>query len=383
MFPFFKNFNRILPVIFLPVFACLVFISLADTSYAAKPSKDKIPPVISELRVESVTQNSAVVMWTTDEPADSDIKYGVAPKTNINGPRDTVLVVVHAIALSELAAETIFTFCAESRDEAGNKAEGCGTFTTVAIPPPPPPPGPSSGGGGGGSVRPTLAHVSGYAYPSAVISATLRGLPFGSELKEETTAAPDGFFKISFSKFLQGLYVLSISATDANGSSSAIKRYQFDFRESDAPLIRDAVIMPPTMILSQNVLRWGDDIAVSGSAVPDTGVLINVHDVSYEVKSDSSGHYEATINTARFSPGKISVRARSSMVSGFGHDYSPSQTIVLSVSSVPKADINADGIVNIIDFSRFLAKPIDMNGDSVVNSTDVSIFLRAFGSLTP
>lgn len=124
-------------------------------SFAVTHDKDKTPPVISELRAESITDNSSVVLWTTDEPADSDIKYGVNPRTNINGPNDSTLVLSHAIALSGLAAETAYAFCVQSRDEANNKAEACDIFTTTAVAPP----------GAGSGARPTYASVSGFAYP--------------------------------------------------------------------------------------------------------------------------------------------------------------------------------------------------------------------------
>jgi hypothetical protein len=384
--------------------------------YAAKPDKDKISPVISELRVESITQNSVVVMWTTDEPADSDITYGIAPKSNLRGPWDRTLVVFHAIALSELEAGTVYAFCVESRDEANNKSEECATFTTVFVPPPdifqcndgidndgdgkidmvdpgcsnlsdndeldtippPPPPGPSSSGGGSGGARPTLASISGFAYPNASISVILRPVFFGETLEKETTAATDGSFSVAFEKFPQGLYTFSVSGKDVRGVSSARKGFVFDFSAGDAPLFKEEINMPPTLSIARDVIAWGDDVLASGTTVPGTGVLVEIAGTSYEVTSDDTGHYEILINSARFTPGKISLRVRSSLISGFGHDYSPSQTIVLSVTSVPKADLNADGRIDIVDFSRFLTKPIDMNGDSVINSTDVSIFLRAF-----
>jgi hypothetical protein len=48
---------------------------------------------------------------------------------------------------------------------------------------------------------------------------------------------------------------------------------------------------------------------------------------------------------------------------------------------VAKADLNADGTVDMVGFSRFLAKPVDMNGDTKINSADVGIFLRAFSGM--
>lgn len=338
---------------------------------AKKPDKDKTPPVITDLRVESITDNSAVVRWTTDEPADSDIRYGIDPHTNINGPFDPALVLDHAIALSGLLAETTYAFCIRTRDAANNKAEACGTFTTIAVPTPP------VSAGGGGTVRPTLARISGFAYPNAHIAASLRSLPFGNTYKQDITAAADGAFALGFDSFPQGLYLFSVTAEDSSGAVSARKGFQFDFSRGDAPLFKEQVVIPPTLVLERSVVSWGDDILVKGSTVPNSGVLVEVGDVAYEAKADDSGAYEILINSARFAPGKTSVRVRSAFVSDFGYDYSPSKTVTLTLSSVPAADLNEDGVVDIKDLSIFITSPKDMNNDGVVNSTDVSIFLQA------
>lgn len=437
----------------------LATVIFSHTVYVAKAAaKDQTPPVISGLHVESITQNSAVVAWITDEPAETDIDYGVAPKLNQHGTRDRTLVVTHAIGLIGLVSNTAYDFCALSRDANQNRAEACGNFTTAMEPPPPstkpvinsftaspqdiqdgesttlswsvtnaatisidqgvgtvagtskivsptatttytlsatnavgtvsaqttvgvsvapsPPTPQTSSGGGGGGARPTLASVTGFAYPEAKVTVALRGLPFGSLIEQETTAAKDGSFTASFTKFPQGFYVFTVSATDRNGNSSAVKGFQFDFSSGDAPLLKDAVVIPPTISLARDAIARGDNIAVSGYAQPLQQVLIDIGGIGYEATSDAQGAYQALINTARFAPGKISVRAR---LSSSERDFSLSKTLILTATTVPEADINKDGIVNIADLSAFLAHPVDINGDGKVNAMDVSVFLRAFG----
>lgn len=345
----------------------------------AKPNdKDKTPPVISDLRVESITESSAVLLWTTDEPADSEVRYGIDPKTNIHGPSDAMLVLSHAVALSDLTVDTTYAFCARSRDEANNLADSCGTFTTTSEPPPPPG-GPSPTGGGAGFSEPPKpqAAISGFAYPDAVVRAMLQKLPFQETIEKTASTAPDGSFSIAFDRFAYGFYVFVFSATDRNGATSALKGIQFE-SPIGSKIEKEQVLIPPTLILGRTVVAWGDDLAVSGSAMPNTGVLVQVGDVSYETKSDDAGTYTMLINTARLTPGKISIRARSSAISDFGYDYSLTKTFTITATAVPKADLNADGVVNIKDFSIFLSHPVDMNGDGKVDSTDISIFLRAF-----
>lgn len=452
-----------------PLFALVLFLTGTATAFAVPPPRDRTPPVISNLHAELITTNSVLIVWTTDEPADSDIKYGISPKTNINGPGDSTLVLSHTIALSGLVAATGYDFCVESRDAANNKAQACGTFTTLAVPPPdttapvitahadinvqapdaggvivsytlptatdnvdgpvavsctpasdslfalgstvvtctahdaasntaashftvgvsltppppppPPPPTPVSIGSGGGA-RPSYAYVSGFAYPGALISVALRALFSGTDLVKETTAESDGSFSAAFSSFPQGAYFFTVTAKDSTGASSARKGFQFDFSSGDAPLTKEKIIMPPTLWPARETIAWGDNLQVFGNTVPRSGVLVEAGGVLYETKSDDTGLYNILINTARFAPGKLSIRARSSLISAFGYDYSPSKTVVLTLSSVPKADLNGDGKVDMVDFSIFLSKPADLNGDGKVNAADVSVFLKAFSGMS-
>lgn len=348
------------------------FVTAAPADKDKGKDKDKTPPVITELRADAVSESSATIAWTTDEPADSDIKYGIDPHTNINGPADTTLVISHAIVLSGLAPETTYAYCIRTRDAANNKAEACGTFITLAVPPPTP-------SGGGGSQPPQAKFVvSGYAYPRATIALSLQGIPFGDTYAKEIKATHDGAFAVEFTKFPKGLYAFTVLATDAGGATSARKGIQFELLKAGEQFSKDRVILPPTISVARDVVAWGDDLVVSGSAMPNTGVLIDVEGRVFETKSDANGSYELLINTAQFAGTKISVRARTAMVSKSGYDYSLSKIVTLSSSAMPTADLNADGAVDVTDFSIFLAKPIDVNGDAKTNATDVSIFLRAF-----
>ena len=356
------------------LFGAKLLLAAHDGDTGKEKGKDKTPPVITELRVESITNNSAVVMWTTNEPSDSDIKYGIDPHTNINGPHDPTLVLSHAIALSGLTLETTYAYCVTSRDESNNKTKECGTFVTTALPPPTP-----AEGGGGAWVAPNRIFVTGFAYPHAKIHAVLQQLPIGRDFEADTTAdSNNGSFSVKFQNFPRGLYSFTIFAVDNDGIHSVRKGIQYEFKQANSALFREKVLMPPTITLGRDVIAWGDDIAVSGNTIPHTGVLVQAGNIFYETKSDKTGHYEILINSVRFAPGKLSIRVRSSLISDFGYDYSFSKTVTISSTSVPKADLNADGVVNMKDFSIFLMKPVDINDDNKVNAADLSIFLRAF-----
>lgn len=123
-------------------------------SQLPEPGADITSPEIFEIRVKPGI-NSAIIYWFTNEPADSQVAYGL---TNQLGLLKTSasLVENHAIFLSNLSPDTVYYFKIISADESGNQAVGLydgeeiGTFKTLpaeTIPPAPPAGGqPPSGG---------------------------------------------------------------------------------------------------------------------------------------------------------------------------------------------------------------------------------------------
>jgi Peptidase family C25/Propeptide_C25 len=86
----------------------------------ADASIDGEAPVISGVEVIEVTDDSAIIHWTTDEPADSTVTYGegVPDLTESNGTMSTD----HMVEITELLDCTPYYFEVASRDEAGNLA---------------------------------------------------------------------------------------------------------------------------------------------------------------------------------------------------------------------------------------------------------------------
>ncbi|MBA4148226.1 MAG: family 10 glycosylhydrolase [Verrucomicrobia bacterium] len=82
---------------------------------------DNTPPVISALRLVSVTSNACVIAWSTDELSDSTVEYG-ATSTYGETITDTTRVANHTIALNDLSPATTYQFRVISRDAAGNEA---------------------------------------------------------------------------------------------------------------------------------------------------------------------------------------------------------------------------------------------------------------------
>ena len=117
--------------------------SSAGTSFAlvapAPPPppapKDTTPPTISQVAVTSVTATSAVVTWTTSEPASSEVDYGLTTGYGL-AATDGKLVTSHSMPLQSpmVIAGTTYHFIVKSADQAGNGAASSdSTFMTTGL----------------------------------------------------------------------------------------------------------------------------------------------------------------------------------------------------------------------------------------------------------
>jgi hypothetical protein len=96
---------------------------------------DTTAPQISAVQTGSVTRNSAVVTWTTDEPADGQVQYGTTTALGVIMSGGSALGTVHQIQLSGLSPDSVYYLRVKSADAAGNLAtSSTSTFTTLAAP---------------------------------------------------------------------------------------------------------------------------------------------------------------------------------------------------------------------------------------------------------
>ncbi|MBC7226327.1 MAG: PQQ-binding-like beta-propeller repeat protein [Thermoflexales bacterium] len=92
--------------------------------------EDTTPPVISNVQVLGVTFYSATVAWQTDEPATSEVEYGL---TSSYSSRITQggAVTEHRVAITGLRPDTLYHFRVCSTSAGGRSCSGDGTFTTL------------------------------------------------------------------------------------------------------------------------------------------------------------------------------------------------------------------------------------------------------------
>ena len=101
-------------------------------------SVDVTDPVVSNLSVSPITENSAVITWTTDEPANSQVNYGSTSSNWALTPIDYTKVTSHSVTLTGLTSGTLYKYRVMSTDDLGNTTQTPTypseyTFTTTAI----------------------------------------------------------------------------------------------------------------------------------------------------------------------------------------------------------------------------------------------------------
>jgi hypothetical protein len=81
---------------------------------------DLIPPQISSVGISSISDSGATISWITDEPANSQVEYGLAADDYEWAVQEAPLTMSHSIDLVELTAGTHYHFIVRSQDAAGN-----------------------------------------------------------------------------------------------------------------------------------------------------------------------------------------------------------------------------------------------------------------------
>jgi hypothetical protein len=94
-------------------------------------NSDTTAPAISALAAVDITDRSARLVWTTDEPADSQVSYGpdLSSASTVNADAQ---VTSHSLPLTGLSPNTTYHFVVSSKDAAGNFAVSpADAFTTL------------------------------------------------------------------------------------------------------------------------------------------------------------------------------------------------------------------------------------------------------------
>jgi len=100
---------------------------------SAGASADITGPVISSVLAQSITTGSATLTWTTDEPATSQVDFGLTDGYGSSTTKNETLLMSHQQIVTGLSAGSTYHFSVKSKDAAGNLSSSSdNSFQTVA-----------------------------------------------------------------------------------------------------------------------------------------------------------------------------------------------------------------------------------------------------------
>lgn len=115
--------------------SCNYINGIWNTATVTIGNPDTTPPVISLVSASSITDNYAVITWTTDELSDSQIEYGLTANYGSQTTLNTSMVTSHSQNLTGLSLSTTYHYRVKSRDAAGNLGTSDDfTFKTFPLP---------------------------------------------------------------------------------------------------------------------------------------------------------------------------------------------------------------------------------------------------------
>lgn len=200
--------------------------------YVNATPPDTSGPVISSMLVHSITNSSAVVVWSTDEPATSRVKYGTSPGNYTQSSYSATLSTSHSRTLTGLSENTTYYFVVNSTDALGNPSESSEqTFKTVDTT------APVLSGVTAASITGTAATVTWTTNENAN-SMVLYGTASGSYPYKAVSAT----FTKSHSVQLAGLsenqlYYYKAMSNDTEGNSGQSSQYSFTTIDGTPPAI--------------------------------------------------------------------------------------------------------------------------------------------------
>ncbi len=106
----------------------------STTTTTTSATTDTAAPVISTVQTTNITATSAVITWTTDEPATSQVIYDPTTSYLSSTAIDFNLVTSHRVSLTGLTPSTLYHYAVNSQDAGNNRRTSADqTFTTAAL----------------------------------------------------------------------------------------------------------------------------------------------------------------------------------------------------------------------------------------------------------
>jgi len=239
---------------------------------------DTTPPTLSSVTVASTTQTTATITWTTNEVADSQVKYGA---TSSYGSQTTVTdtsprVTSHSVTVTGLTAGTTYHYQAVSKDAASNAGTSTdATFTTAAASGDTTPPTVSvTAPTAGATVKGTMTLTVNASDNVGVVGVQYK--LDGSNIGAEVTSSP---FSLSWTPAVySGSHTITAVARDAAGNTTTSAALTFTITVKTADInVSGTVDFLDLSSLASQYGRTGAAITIPRADIVNTDGLNTVN----------------------------------------------------------------------------------------------------------
>ncbi|MBI5483978.1 MAG: fibronectin type III domain-containing protein [Deltaproteobacteria bacterium] len=253
---------------------CTGSVGGSDASCSAQLA-DITPPIISNLAARGITDTSAIITWTTSEPAKGSVFYGIAaPSTEL---KEAGFVNAHSIMLSGLSANSDYGVKVTAADAAANTSESAIiTFRTAvsATTPPVILEGPTVS-----SISDTTAVIT---WKTDIPSTGTLSYGIGNtgQTRQDLTLAVN--HSVTLAQLLpQSSYTLVLLVSNANGNNSLPSR-AITFTTKAAPDNKAPIITQGPMALgisdSAATISWMTDEPSTSTVTLKSGNTTKTYD---------------------------------------------------------------------------------------------------------
>jgi len=235
------------------------------------------------------------------------------------------------------------------------------------------------------SIPQTSVRFSGEAYPNATVTLLENGA-----FETSVTADGNGLFDITLPEQYNGTILYSLEALDTNNEKSLLINYPLVVTSGYLTYI-SGIRFPPTITVDKVQAITGSFLTVSGYSLPNKELEIKIESQdnqlskTFTLTSPGNGNYDITLPLTNLPTGDyfVSIKypndTRISKLVGFIIGDTDVSSVNTSLN-LP-GDCNADGQINLVDFSVmafWYEKPnppscVDLNHDGIVDLTDFSI----------
>ena len=91
-------------------------ISTTSPALSTTVSNQVVLPVISSVQATALSPTSATLVWSTDQPTDSQVSYSAGTGSLVNSPLQTALSTSHSVVLTALSPATSYSYRVLSRN---------------------------------------------------------------------------------------------------------------------------------------------------------------------------------------------------------------------------------------------------------------------------